>query len=161
MTMTERFWAEPDMTATIEFATADDLEAMASLLAELFTLESDFVPERNKQLAGLRLILDTPALGRLFVLRLDGRVAGMANALITVSTAEGGRVLLLEDVIVGKSFRGRGLGRDLVEHVCAWAASEGLTRATLLADSENQPALAFYDRLGFQPSAMRVLRKPL
>ena len=77
-----------------------DLEALADLLAELFTLESDFRPERDKQLRGLRLILDNPQIGRLFVLRVDQKVAGMANALITVSTAEGRSVVLLEDVIV-------------------------------------------------------------
>lgn len=147
------------MNAAIDFATADDLEPMADLLAELFTLESDFKPERGKQIAGLRLILDNPAIGQLFVLRVDGRVAGMANALFTVSTAEGRRVVLLEDVIVKEAHRGSGLGRKLVEHILAWAAANGLPRVTLLADKDNAPALAFYERLGFEYSAMRVLRK--
>lgn len=147
--------------AHIDFASAADLEAMADLLAELFTLESDFVPEREKQLAGLRLILDDRAIGRLFVLRVDGRVAGMANALLTVSTAEGRRVVLLEDVIVGAAWRGQGYGRALVEHVVGWARAEGLPRVTLLADRDNAAALAFYQRLGFAFSAMRVLRKTI
>lgn len=145
----------------IDFATPDDLPALADLLAELFTLEADFQPDRARQIAGLRLILDNPALGRLFVARADGAVAGMVNALITVSTAEGGRVLLLEDVIVRRERRGDGLGRRLVEHALAWAAAEGMTRVTLLADAGNAPALAFYARLGFAPSAMRVLRRRL
>ena len=85
----------------------------------------------------------------------------MANALVTVSTAEGGRVLLLEDVIVGAPYRGGGAGRLLVEHVLAWARAEGMSRATLLADRANVPALAFYGRLGFQSSTMSVLRRPL
>lgn len=147
------------MTVNIDFAGAADVAEMADLLAELFTLESDFVPEREKQLAGLRLILDDCSIGRLFVLRIDGRVAGMANALLTVSTAEGRRVVLLEDVIVGAAWRGRGYGRALVEHVVAWARAEGLARVTLLADRDNAAALAFYTRLGFASSAMRVLRK--
>jgi GNAT superfamily N-acetyltransferase len=149
------------MTISVDFAAENDLPAMADLLYELFTLESDFRPERDKQIAGLRLILDTPAIGQLFVLRVDGEIAGMANALITVSTAQGTRVLLLEDVIVGKRFRGGGFGRQLVEHVCAWAREQGMTRVTLLADKDNAPALAFYEALGFAPSAMRVLRLPL
>ena len=149
------------MNATIDFATADDLEPMADLLAELFTLESDFKPERGKQIAGLRLILDNPAVGQLFVVRVDGRVAAMANALFTVSTAEGCRVVLLEDVIVKAAHRGAGLGRRLVEHVLTWAAVNDLPRITLLADKDNAPALAFYERLGFENSAMRVLRKGL
>ena len=145
----------------IEFALADDLPALADLLAELFALEADFHPDREKQLAGLKLILDTPELGRLFVLRVDGKTAGMANALITISTAEGGRVLLLEDVVLHRAYRGRGLGRKLIDHVLAWAAGEGMTRVTLLADRDNTEALNFYAHLDFQRSAMIVLRKPL
>lgn len=149
------------MNTVVDFATADDLDALADLLAELFTLESDFRPERERQLAGLRLVLESPQRGRLFALRVDGKVAGMANALITVSTAEGKPVVLLEDVIVGAAWRGRGLGRRLVEHVIAWTADEGMARVTLLADKDNAPALAFYAALGFAPSAMMVLRKAL
>jgi len=146
---------------TITMATAAELEALADLLAELFTLESDFSPERDKQLRGLRLILDNPQLGRLFVLRVDDQIAGMANALLTISTAEGCPVLLLEDVIVKAPWRGRGLGRQLVEHVFDWARAAGITRVTLLADRGNAPALAFYERVGFCRSNMRVLRKNL
>lgn len=149
------------MDTAIDFATEADLPALADLLHELFTLESDFRPERDKQLRGLKMILDTPALGRLFALRVDGKVAGMANALVTVSTAQGTRVLLLEDVIVSRAYRGRDLGRRLVEHACAWAKDEGMTRVTLLADRDNAPALAFYERLGFEPSAMVVRRRIL
>ncbi len=149
------------MKIAINFATAADLEALADLLAELFTLESDFRPEREKQLRGLHMILENPQIGRLFVLRVDQKVAGMANALITVSTAEGRPVVLLEDVIVNAAFRGKNLGRRLVEHVLAWAAAAGMARVTLLADRDNGPALAFYGRMGFAPSAMQVLRKNL
>lgn len=143
----------------IDLATADDLDAMADLLAELFAIESDFRPDRSKQIAGLRLILDNPDVGQLFVVRVDGKVAGMANALYTISTVEGCRVVLLEDVIVGTTYRNCGYGRRLVEHIIAWAAASGLPRITLLADQDNAPALAFYGRLGFSYSAMRVLRK--
>lgn len=151
----------PAKKIAIDFATAADLETMADLLAELFTLESDFSPEREKQLRGLRLILENPQFGQLFVLRVGDQVIGMANALLTISTAEGCPVLLLEDVIVKACFRGRALGRQLVEHVLAWARARGIVRVTLLADQDNAPALAFYERLGFTPSAMRVLRRGL
>jgi GNAT superfamily N-acetyltransferase len=149
------------MTVMIDFATADDLPQLADLLTELFTLESDFQPERDQQLRGLRAILDDPALGKLFVLRVNGKVAGMANALITISTAEGGPVLLLEDVIVSREHRGGGLGRRLVEHVLGWAHGQGMTRVTLLADRDNHAALDFYRTLGFELSNMTVLRRKL
>ncbi|KAF0166427.1 MAG: GCN5-related N-acetyltransferase [Rhodocyclaceae bacterium] len=145
----------------IEFATAADLDAMAGLLGELFALEADFTPDRAKQLGALRWILDHPAHGRLFVLRDEGRVVGMANALVSISTAEGGPVLILEDVVLAASHRGGGHGRRLVEHVLAWAAAEGMPRVTLLADKDNAAALAFYERLGFEESAMAVRRLKL
>ena len=149
------------MTIDIGFAAADDLPQLADLLAELFTLESDFRPDRDKQLRGLQLVLDAPESGRLFVLRIAGKVAGMANALVTISTAEGGRVLLLEDVIVRREHRGGGLGRRLVEHVLDWAREQGMTRVTLLADRDNQAALDFYRTLGLENSNMTVLRRTL
>jgi GNAT superfamily N-acetyltransferase len=144
-----------------DFAGSADLDAMADLLHELFTLESDFRPQREKQLAALRWILDHPDHGRLFVLRDAGRVIGMANALISISTAEGGPVLILEDVIVAASHRGGGRGRRLIEHVLAWAAAEGMSRVTLLADRDNAAALGFYRTLGFEESAMVVRRRQL
>ena len=149
------------MTTRIDFATSRDLPAMANLLHELFTLESDFRPDRDKQLRGLQLILDNPLLGRLFVLRVDGTVAGMANALITFSTALGAPVVLLEDVIIGKAYRGYGHGRRLVEQVFDWTKAQGMSRVTLLADEDNTAALAFYAKLGFEKSAMVVRRKQL
>jgi GNAT superfamily N-acetyltransferase len=149
------------MEIEITPAEPGDLEQLAELLAELFTLESDFRPDREKQLCGLRLILDNPALGRLFVLRDQGRVAGMANLLITVSTAEGCRVAVLEDVIVRDGYRGKGLGRRLVEQVLAWAGMEGMARVTLLADRDNKAAVGFYRELGFDRSHMVVLRRRL
>jgi GNAT superfamily N-acetyltransferase len=149
------------MDARVDLATLADLPAMADLLHELFTLESDLAPDRDKQLRGLKLILDTPAIGRLFVLRVGGKVAGMANALITVSTTEGGRVVLLEDVIVGAPHRASGLGKVLLEHVFAWAKSERMTRVTLLADKDNVRALRFYQRMGFAGSGMVVRRRRL
>lgn len=144
------------MKIEISQAGHGDLDQLADLLAELFALESDFHPDREKQLRGLRLILDNPALGRLFVLRDQGRVAGMANALITVS-----RVALLEDVIIHNEYRGKGLGRRLVEHILAWAKAEGMARVTLLADRDNKVALDFYRKLGFEHSHMAVLRRGL
>ncbi len=145
----------------IDFGAASDLPQMAVLLEELFTLESDFHPDRDKQLQGLTLILENPACGQLFVLRDGAQIVGMANALITVSTVEGGRVLLLEDVIVRSEYRGRGFGRQLVNHVLDWAREQKMTRVTLLADCDNRAALNFYGKLGFEPSHMTVLRKTL
>ena len=56
-----------DDAPVIEQATLEDLPQLVDLLHELFTFEGDFVPNRGKQMRGLRLILEQPNRGRIFV----------------------------------------------------------------------------------------------
>src|SRR5437879_13555495 len=84
----------------IEPATEAGLDELSDLLGELFSEESDFRPNKEKQLRGLRLIFEQPNRGRVFVLRRDNAIVGMINLLFTISTAEGGFVVLLEDLVV-------------------------------------------------------------
>ncbi len=46
-------------------------------------------------------------------------------------------------------YRQRGVGRMLVEGVAAWAHSRGARTLLLMAVSNNQPAMFFYERMGF------------
>src|SRR2546430_13894153 len=98
----------------IEPATAEDLDELSDLLGELFSEESDFRPNKEKQLRGLRLIFEQPNRGRVFVLRRDHSIVGMINLLFTISTAEGGLVMLLEDLVIHKGFRDYGYGSDFL-----------------------------------------------
>ena len=140
-------------------ADSRDLPDLVALLGGLFARERDFTPNPEKQMRAPRLILAHPEQGRLFVLRDRDRAVGMANALFTISTAEGGPVVLLEDVILSDRYRNWGLGRRLVEHVMDWAREEGFLRVTLLTDGDNHGARRFYERLGFGSSDMVVYRR--
>jgi len=105
----------------IEPATLDDLSELTELLMDLFSQEDDFTPNREKQLRGLRLILEQPSRGRIFVLRNHKKIVGMINLLITISTAEGGFVLLLEDLVIRQEHRGQGYGSRLLKHAIEFA----------------------------------------
>ena len=89
----------------VEPATIEDLPALTELVLELMELQPDFTPRRTAHEKGLRLILEEPSRGRIFVLRNDERIIGMVNLLITISTAMGGFALLMEDVIVHPEHR--------------------------------------------------------
>ncbi len=145
----------------IEPATLDDLPVLADLLHDLFTLESDFVPNRVKQTRGLELILEDPSRGRIFVLRNDHSIIGMINLLITISTAEGGFVMLLEDLVVHSDHRGQGLGSKLLEHAVNFAREKKFLRITLLTDRADQGPIDFYCHRGFVVSDMQPLRMAL
>lgn len=142
----------------IEQATLEDLPQLVDLLHELFTIEGDFVPNRSKQMRGLRLILEQPNRGRVFVLRQNGRILGMINLLFTISTAEGGFVILLEDVIVHRDFRGRGFGDKLLAHAIEYAKKKDFSRITLLTDRINEQGQNFFEAHGFFKSKMIPMR---
>lgn len=64
-------------------------------------------------------------------------------------------------VMVDPARRGKGLGRQLVQGMIAWAASAGAERMFLQVASDNEVAKALYASLGFQPSyAAAYWRKP-
>jgi ribosomal protein S18 acetylase RimI-like enzyme len=62
-------------------------------------------------------------------------------------------------VVVAEAWRGQGLGRALLAAAEAWAKAQGLHRLQLLADCENQPALAFYRGLGWRETRLAAWRK--
>ncbi len=145
-------------SVVIEAATEADLDELSELLGELFSEESDFRPNKEKQLRGLRLIFEQPNRGRVFVLRRDNAIVGMINILFTISTAEGGFVILLEDLVVHREFRDQGYGSMLLEHAIKFARQKHFLRITLLTDRPEIRSQAFFRRHGFQESAMMPMR---
>jgi GNAT superfamily N-acetyltransferase len=142
----------------IEPATIQDLPELTQLLMELFAQESDFRPNYNNQMRGLRLILEQPNRGRVFVLRSADRIIGMINLLFTISTAEGGFVILLEDLIIHSDFRGQGMGSQLLSYAIEYAKQKDFLRITLLTDRVSEESLVFFEKHGFQRSDMVPMR---
>lgn len=143
---------------TITTATPDDIPQLCALLAILFTQEADFRPDAEKQSAALCEIITHPATGCILVLREADGIVGMVNLLYTVSTACGGKVAILEDMVVHPLRRGDCLGSKLLRAAIALARREGCLRITLLTDLTNDSAIRFYQRHGFGVSEMMPLR---
>ncbi|MBA3544004.1 MAG: GNAT family N-acetyltransferase [Chthoniobacterales bacterium] len=142
----------------IQPAISEDLDELSSLLGELFSEESDFRPDKEKQLRGLRLIFEQPNRGRVFVLRRDRSIVGMMNLLFTISTAEGGFVILLEDLVVHREYRGHGYGSMLLDHAIEFARHKNFRRITLLTDRPELRSQSFFRKHGFYESPMLPMR---
>jgi GNAT superfamily N-acetyltransferase len=139
-------------------AVSGDIPQLCELLAELFAGEADFTPDAERQQRGLRLILENPDAGRVYCATEAGAVIGMVAIHFTISTAEGGRAVWLEDMVVHPDRRGQGVGRQLLNRAIAEAKMAACTRITLLTDLTNQTAMRFYSRAGFVRSAMTPFR---
>lgn len=142
----------------IEPATLDDLPQLVDLVMALFEIEEDFQPDREKQEIGLRLVLEQPSRGRIFVIRTDYQIVGMVNLLFTISTAMGGFVILMEDVIIHPDHRGQGFGTKLMEYVIEFAEKKDFKRITLLTDQISAESQRFFQKMGFQHSHMIPMR---
>ena len=142
----------------VEPATIEDLDALTQLVVDLLELQDDFTPDPQLQERGIRHILEEPARGRIFVIRSEDRILGMANLLFTVSTAMGGFVLIMEDVIIHPNHRGLGLGAMLLEEVVSFAKEKNFKRITLLADKLSNDSQSFFQRHGFRFSTLIPMR---
>jgi len=143
----------------IRFARPGDIEALVGLLGELFAIEEDFSFDAALQRRGLDMMLGDGENRCVFVAEVGGLVAGMVTGQMVVSTAEGGPSVLVEDMVVAASHRGRGLGAKLMAALERWAGMRGASRLQLVADKDNEAAFAFYGRRGWKPTNLVVLRK--
>ena len=137
-----------------------DIARMADLLGKLFSLESDFSPDRERQVRRLSMLISAPpGSAQVLAAENDGTVVGMATVQVIISTAEGGRAGLVEDVVVERQCRRQGIGTRLLNGIIYWARGQDLTRLQLLADRENHPALLFYHAAVWSRTGMICLRK--
>jgi GNAT superfamily N-acetyltransferase len=143
----------------VEMATLDDLAALTELVMDLFSISGDFKPERSIQERGLRLILEQPSRGRIAVLRNDDQIFGMVNMLFTISTARGGFVILLEDVVIHPHHRGQGYGSMLLDYVSDFAKQKKFLRITILTDKISAESQEFFRKQGFEYSNMIPMRR--
>lgn len=142
----------------VEPATIEDLPGLIELVADLMELQDDFTPDREAHDRGIRLILEEPSRGRIFVLRNDERIIGMVNLLFTISTALGGFVILLEDVVIHPDHRNQGYGAVLLQHVIDFGKQKDFKRITLLTDKLGSTSQEFFQRHGFEFSRLIPMR---
>lgn len=145
------------MSVDIESATLTDLDSLSRLLQQLFALEADFHFDPAKARQGLWQLLQEER-ACVLVARERNTVVGMCTAQLVISTAEGGYSVWIEDVVVDKAHRGRGIGRRLLDSITCWAKARGATRLQLLADLENISALEFYRHHGWLKTQLCALR---
>lgn len=156
------FVSEVNMEFSVRPAEAADISQMCDLLSELFSIESDFIPDKRKQAQGLELLLnDKTGSSVVLVAEKSDEIIGMCSVQTLISTAEGGPVGLLEDLIVKKCQRGKGTGTRLLSEIFKWCASNNILRIQLLRDSDNLKSLIFYNINGLSSTRLVCMRKYL
>lgn len=140
-------------------ADSKDIPSLVGLLGVLFSIETDFTVDESKQRRGIEMMLDDTFNRCIMIAEIDLKVVGMCTAQILVSTAEGGPVAVIEDVVVDKDNRRKGIGRELLLAIENWAIERGTTRLQLLADQNNTLALEFYKSMNWNLTHLVCLHK--
>jgi len=146
------------MKKEISIACMNDLPELAELLNDLFTQDIEFVPDLKKQKLGLEAIINNPGIGEILVIKGGGKILGMVSLLYSISTALGGKVAILEDMIIHKNCRKKGLGKELLSEAISFSKERNCLRMTLLTDFNNDVAIKFYQQFGFKKSEMIPMR---
>ena len=154
-------WNRIMSNIVIRLATRTDLDRLTFFLNELFSIETDFVIDIDKQKNGLELLFRNPKRSVIIVAEMDDIVVGMVTGQLVISTAIGGYSILLEDMFVVKEHRRLHLGAMLVDGLKSWGVDKGAKRIQLVADRDNSPALKFYCANGFSQGKMVALYRNL
>ncbi|SDS31324.1 GNAT family N-acetyltransferase [Winogradskyella sediminis] len=82
-----------------------------------------------------------------FVCEVENRIEGIALVYPRYSTWKG-EILHLEDLIVSKASRGKGLGSQLLDAVVSYGNQRGVKRISWEVLDWNAPAIKFYESKG-------------
>jgi ribosomal protein S18 acetylase RimI-like enzyme len=156
MTNVER--SGPQGVLSARAATADDVDALASMMAD-FNDGADIALD-DVRLNALDQLLGDESLGRVLLFdNGDDRPAGYA--VLSWNHDLGGRDAFLIELYLRPEIRGRGLGRVAMAAVEAAARAAGAGALYLMVRPENEPAMRLYRSAGYEPPAGVLLARRL
>ncbi len=132
---------------TIRPAVAADAEAVFQLVRSLAAYEelSDSVVATERDIARM---LSEPRGLRAVIAETRRGPAGLLTFFLSYSTFNGKSRFYVEDLFVSEEYRGKGIGRMLMEWAAAAALKQGCESMAWLVLDWNQSARGFYERLG-------------
>lgn len=145
---------------SFRLATVDDIGELLPLLETLFSQEREFCFDATKQIIALTMLIEKQ-MGDIIAVEFENKIVGMLTVLYTISTALGGKVAILEDMVIDPNFQGQSFGSKLLRYTIDYLEENHIKRITLLTDNDNCIAHKFYETNGFKRSSMITFRKIL
>lgn len=143
-------------------ATMEDYPAAASIMTQVHALHVGWRPDVYRPCevvlsqACYQELVDT---GCAFVAEMNGQVVGILHVCYRHVEGESSvtRDIVFADVIaVDEPYRGRGIGRALVEHMKRIKQEKHLDDMMLQVNAWNREALHMYEHCGFVPCSINM-----
>jgi GNAT superfamily N-acetyltransferase len=144
-------------------ATPEDVPHLVALFQELDRMQADwrvFTPRPgfyDEVGVKYREAMNSPDAVVLVATDDEGEVVGMAHGEArTPSRFSDERALELAGVVVRAGYRGRGVGRELVEEAARFARDRDIAWIELKTFSPNRGAMEFWETMGFEPRVIQL-----
>ncbi|MDY6934921.1 MAG: GNAT family N-acetyltransferase, partial [Spirochaetota bacterium] len=98
-----------------------------------------------KHREGLTLLLNKQN-SLILIAEYNYLVVGMVTLQEHISTAAGGTIGIVEDMVIDENFRRKGIGKMLISSIESMAIHKGYKRIQLMADNNNVSAMKFYTK---------------
>ncbi len=148
------------MSNILKTATLSDIESLVSLIRAYYTYDHIAFDESEIR-RGLPTLLNDPKIGQAWFIQVDGRTAGYVIATYGYDLEFGGREATITDLFLHSEYRRTGLGTRTLQAVEREVHANGASTIELRVENDNHEAIAFYSKLGFQPSERISMSKRL
>lgn len=126
-----------------------------------FYRESAFSLQPESTKAAFMKLLSDPALGRVWICEQNDEAIGYIVLTFGFSMEYGGRDAFVDDLFVRSEFRGRGLGKQLLDTLVRQCVRLDVRALHLEAGRSNDRAHALYRSFGFRDNNRQLLTKKL
>ena len=90
---------------------------------------------------------DTSVFGCQFLFRESGKAVAFATVYFTFTSTIASKVAVLNDLYVCPEYRGKKIGRQLLDHCHSYAVTNGAARLQWVTAPDNKPAQRLYDSM--------------
>lgn len=142
---------------TVEFAVANDMESLAQLFEELMGEK----PDLSKMSENFKRITSNPDYV-LLIAKVNGQVTGSVMGIVCLDLVGKCRpFMVIENVIVGSAYRGRGIGTMLMNEIENIGRLRNCSYTMFVSAGYRKEAHQFYKECGYDLDFVQGFKKYL
>lgn len=150
--------AEPITSLTFRACKNCDMQSLQNLVSKLYLEDSNVSHVQPNVQVSCQELAAKPDKGQVVIFDADGHVAGYAILIFFWSNEYGGDIIEIDELYVDEIYRRSGVATKFFEWL-ADAFGEKCAGLSLQVSEQNQKALSFYQKLGFEHSRNQHLIK--